>query len=198
MVFKSKSGIAFRAGYGKQIPPPQTGLVFGPCAAAALYDRDKFLELGGFDERFFCYHEDVDLAFRMQLAGGDCIQSSSAIVDHVSSAIASKVPEFAVYHGTRNRIWTFVKDMPWPLLILLLPVHIAANLAYLAWALLRPGRFKPTWRGIRHGVSGLGPVWQDRKTVQATRTISSFTLLRRFTWSPIKLLRRGIHIRSLE
>lgn len=190
------SGIAFRAGYGKQIPPPKTGLVFGPCAAAALYERDRFLKLGGFDERFFCYHEDVDLAFRMQLAGGECLQSGEAIVDHVGSAISAKVPEFAIYHGTRNRIWTFFKNMPWPLLILFTPLHVGANLAYLGWALLRKGRFKPTLRGVKDGIAGLPQTFRDRRTVQKTRSVSSLAMLNKFTWSPIKVVTRGIHIRT--
>lgn len=190
------SGIAFRAGYGKQKTPPETGLVFGPCAAAALYNKAEFLEIGGFDERFFCYHEDVDLAFRLQLAGGDCVQSCEAIVDHVSSALSSKIPHFAVYHGTRNRIWTFVKNMPLPLLILLTPAHILANLAYLAWSIVR-GRFKITWRGVWHGIKGIPQCWRDRKNIHSHKTISSFALARRFTWSPVKVLTRGIHIRKL-
>jgi len=191
------SGIAFRAGYRHKTTPPKTGLVFGPCAAAALYDRKKFLELGGFDERFFCYHEDVDLAFRMQLAGSDCVQSQSAIVDHVSSAIASQVPNFAIYHGTRNRIWTFFKNMPTILLILLLPFHILANLAYLYWALFRKGRFDPTLKGVRDALLGLHETFDTRRHVQKTRTIGVLPLLKRFTWSPIKVLKRGIHIRKI-
>lgn len=191
------SGIAFRAGHGHKSAPPATGLVFGPCAAASLYDRDKFKSLGGFDERFFCYHEDVDLAFRMQLAGNDCIQSQSAIVDHVSSAIAATAPNFAIYHGTRNRIWTFVKNMPTILLILLLPVHIFANLAYLYWSLFRKGRFGPTLRGIKDALLELPDIMASRRTIQKTRKISLHALLFRFTWSPIKVLTRGIHIRKI-
>ncbi|PHS75011.1 MAG: glycosyl transferase family 2 [Robiginitomaculum sp.] len=191
------SGVAFRAGYGKQMEPPKAGLVFGPCAAAALYHRSKFLALGGFDERFFCYHEDVDLAFRMQLSGGECLQSPNAIVDHISSGISDKVPEFAIYHGTKNRIWTFFKNMPWPLLILLTPFHIAANLAYLGWAVFRKGRFKPTLRGIIDGIKGLPQTFRDRKFVQKNRIISSSKMIKKFTWSPMKVVTRGIHIRKL-
>jgi len=192
------SGIAYRAGYGKQVEPPTAGLVFGPCAAAALYDRSKFLTLGGFDERFFCYHEDVDLAFRMQLSGGECVQTPDAIVDHISSGLSSKIPEFAIYHGTRNRIWTFFKNMPWPLLILLTPFHIGANLAYLGWALFRKGRFKPTLRGIKDGIKGLPQTFNDRKTVQKTRTVSSPEMAKKLTWSPIKVVTRGITIRPIQ
>ena len=191
------SGVAYRAGFGKAPPPPADGLVFGPCAAAALYHREKFLRLGGFDERFFCYHEDVDLAFRMQLSGGECLQSSRAIVDHISSGTSSRVSGFAVYHGTRNRIWTFVKNMPWPLLILLTPLHIAANLAYLGWAVFRKGRLGPTLRGIGHGITGLPQAWRARKSIQSSRIISSRTLLGKMVVSPLKVVRRCVCIRKI-
>ncbi len=190
------SGVAYRAGFGKPPPPPLDGLVFGPCAAAALYHREKFLALGGFDERFFCYHEDVDLAFRMQLSGADCLQSSKAIVDHISSGTSDKVSGFAVYHGTRNRIWTFFKNMPWPLLIVLTPLHIAANLAYLGWAVFRKGRLRPTLRGVRHGIKGLPLIWKSRKNIQKSRIISSRDLLGKMSISPIKVLKRGVCIRK--
>ncbi len=42
--------------------------VFAACAAAALYRRDVYLRLGGLDEDYFCYYEDVDLGFRLRLA----------------------------------------------------------------------------------------------------------------------------------
>ncbi len=42
------------------------GETFAPCGAAAFYDRARFVELGGFDERFFCYCEDVDYGFRVR------------------------------------------------------------------------------------------------------------------------------------
>ena len=45
------------------------GEVFGACAGAALYRREVVLGLGGFDERYFCYFEDVDLCVRMREAG---------------------------------------------------------------------------------------------------------------------------------
>ena len=46
----------------------------GPCGGAAAYRADAFVELGGFDERFFAYWEDVDLALRFRLAGWGCIR----------------------------------------------------------------------------------------------------------------------------
>ena len=54
--------------------------------AAALYRRDAFLSLGGFDEDFFCYLEDVDLGFRLRLAGQPCRYVPQAIINHQGSA----------------------------------------------------------------------------------------------------------------
>ena len=190
------SGLAWRAGFGHAVADsaPTTGEVFAPCAAAALYKREAFKAAGGFDERFFCYHEDVDLAFRLRLAGGICIQSTEAIVDHISSGISGRASEFAVYHGTRNRMWTFVKNMPGPLLVVFLPAHIALNLALLFWATFRKGRFAPTFRGIRHGITGLPTIWKSRKAIHTTRTTSSLEILTALAWSPIKVVTRSPHM----
>lgn len=190
------SGIAYRAAYHYTLPIPNTGMVFGPCAAAALYHRETFLALGGFDERFFCYHEDVDLAFRFQLAGHDCVQSAEAIVFHVGSAISDTVPGFAMYHGSRNRIWTFFKNMPWPLLILLLPLHLGANGLYVLLS-FRKGRLPSIGRGVRHGLFGIPAMWASRRNIQSRRKIGLMTLFHRMGKSPTSLLRRTIHIRPL-
>ncbi|MEP1229245.1 MAG: glycosyltransferase family 2 protein [Litorimonas sp.] len=185
------SGIAWRGKFGHSSKGhhPQTREVFGPCAAAALYQRESFLRLDGFDERFFCYHEDVDLAFRLRLAGGICIQSAEAIVDHVSSGISGRASAFAVYHGTRNRIWTFVKCMPLWSLILLIPAHILLNLLFLIWSLGRKGRAKPTWTGVGSALKGLPNIVKSRKFVE--RKIGFFKLLTVMSVNPIKFLKRS-------
>ena len=192
--FYHASGLAWRAGFGHPASAAlaQSIEAFAPCGAGALYDRETYLRLGGYDERFFCYHEDVDLGYRMRLAGGRCIQSASAIIDHVSSGISGRASDFAVYHGTRNRIWTFFKNTPFPLLLVLLPAHIGVNLFVLFWAGLRSGRFKPTLRGIIAGLSGLPDVWRSRKGVQSTRVIALSDTARMLTWSIGPVRRRAV------
>jgi N-acetylglucosaminyl-diphospho-decaprenol L-rhamnosyltransferase len=54
----------------------------GPTGGAALYDREAFERVGGFDERIFLYYEDVDLALRMRAAGATCVLSPEARVVH--------------------------------------------------------------------------------------------------------------------
>ena len=179
-------GLAYRSGFGKKVHLISDRVTFAPCGAGAFLLKESFEKLGGFDESFFCYHEDVDLAYRMRLDGGICIQAAEAKIDHVSSGISGRASEFAVYHGTRNRIWTFMKNTPRGLLPLLLPCHIATNIFILIWALFRPNRFKPTWRGFREGFF----THPSLSSPKLKRKISYLTLLKSFGWSPFKVISR--------
>lgn len=176
-------------------PPPPEGDVFGPCGAAAVYKRDAFLSAGGFEEKFFCYYEDVDLAFRLRLMGKRCVLLPNAKVRHIASAISGEGSDFVIYHVTRNRIWTFLRCMPGPLL-LLLALPVAATIVAKLIAAALSGRF-----GIR--LKALGDVFSEmkwavtsRKNCQNTRTISTFAVAKALTWSPTTLLQRRSDIRT--
>jgi GT2 family glycosyltransferase len=58
------------------------GEVFSACAGAALYRRAAVLDVGGFDERFGTYLEDVDLGLRLRLAGWRCRWEPRAVARH--------------------------------------------------------------------------------------------------------------------
>ncbi len=180
-------GVAWRAGFGKPVTDITNRETFGPCGAGAFYDRAVFQALGGFDESFFCYHEDVDLAFRIRLAGYRCVQSADTIIDHVSSAISGRASDFAVYHGTRNRIWTFFNNMPGPLLLLLTLPHITANLAFLAVSIFRKGRFKPTFRGMRDGFF----TRPQSRPPRLNRAAKLSDIMRTMGWNPLKVVKRA-------
>ena len=180
-------GVAWRAGFGKPVEDVVTREAFAPCGAGAFYDRHIFQKLGGFDESFFCYHEDVDLAFRMRLAGYHCVQSADTIIDHVSSAISGRASEFAVYHGTRNRIWTFFNNMPGPLLVFLALPHVLSNLAFLSVSVFRKGRFKPTFRGLRDGLF----TRPRRRAARVKREVGLIDLLGSMGWNPLKVIHRA-------
>ena len=163
--------------------------VFAPCAAAALYRRAVFDAAGGFDEQYFCYFEDVDLGFRLRLRGFRCLYVHDAVVRHVSSATTGYRSDFAVYHGERNAVWTFVKDMPWPLLLLYLPQHLALNAAALIYYPLR-GQGRVVWRAKVDALRGLPSVWRRRADVQLTRAVSPMALRRSFTRGIAAAIRR--------
>lgn len=186
------SGLAWRAREGRSADaPPPDGEVFSPCAAAALYRAEDFKGAGGFDERFFCYCEDVDLGFRLRLKGRTSRQVSAAVVLHGGSAISGRRSEFTVYHGHRNRIWTFVKNTPGPLLWLLLPYHLAVN-AWLITVFLRLGMASVLLKAYRDAFRGLGAVWRDRKRIQANRTAPLRDIAGAFEWSLLAVRRRDV------
>jgi len=160
------SGRAWRNAHGQPLASgPATDVeVFAPCAAAALYRRHAFEEAAGFDERLFCYFEDVDLGFRLRLRGYRCLYVPTAVVRHVSSALSGYRSDFAVYHGERNMVWTFLKNMPAPMLWLYLPQHLALNAASLFFYPLR-GQGRAVWRAKRDAVRGLRAVLEQRRAM---------------------------------
>lgn len=185
-------GVPWRGLYRKPVDqlPAQDCEVFAPCAAASLVRADVFRDSGGFDARFFCYCEDIDLAFRLRLWGHRCIQLRHAIVSHVGSAITGKESAFSAFHGARNRHWVFIKNMPGPLCWTLYPFHLLTQLALIVWAIPQ-GVAGPTARGLWAGVRGSGPVFHARKGIQARRTASIRAIAGALCWSPLPLLRRS-------
>jgi GT2 family glycosyltransferase len=168
------SGLTWRRGFGRQLDGGdlESRDVFSACGAAVLYRREDFLRAGGFDEGYFCYCEDVDLGFRLLLAGKRCRYVADAVVEHSgASCSGGHRSAFSVYYGHRNLVWTFVKDVPAPFFWLLLPLHIVQNLVIVACFVLRgQGRtiLKSKWDAIR----GIPEAWRKRRLVQAGRAVS--------------------------
>jgi GT2 family glycosyltransferase len=179
------SGLHWRDGHGcadcAQYRTPRE--IFSPCAAAALYRTEQVLEAGGFDEDFFCYAEDVDLGFRLRLFGHRCLYVPDAVVEHVGSAIAGVRSDFALYHGHRNLVWTYLKNMPGWLFWAYLPYHLLLN-AYSVCAFTLRGQGAPLWRAKRDALKGVAAQLRKRRVVQAGRVVSSRALL--------ALMRRGL------
>lgn len=168
------SGLVWRMEHGSpvSISSESEHEIFSPCAAAALYRRSAWQAIGGLDEDYFCYVEDVDLGFRIRLAGYRCLYVPRSIVHHVGSGTTGgQHSAFAMYHGHRNLVWTFVKDMPGFLFWLLLPLHIMMNLVSMIWFTLR-GRGGVIWRAKRDALLGLPKMWRKRQYIQNTRVAS--------------------------
>ena len=152
--------------------------IFSACAAAALYRRSAFLEAQGFDEDFFCYLEDVDLGFRLRLLGYRCLYVPSAKAHHVGSASSGRHSDFTVYHGHRNLVWTYVKNMPWPLLVYYLPQHLFLNAASLVWFSLK-GRTKLIFKAKKDAVRLLPAMVLKRRAIQKNRRVT-LTWIKKF------------------
>jgi N-acetylglucosaminyl-diphospho-decaprenol L-rhamnosyltransferase len=184
-------GFPFRGGYGQLDPGPMAAAeVFSPCGAAMMIDRTLFLGMGGFDERFFCYCEDVDLGYRLRLIGQPVVLAGDAVVYHEGSvSTGGRRSDFSLYHGARNRLWLFVKNTPPLLFWLTAPFHLLATLAMWARATLRE-EAGPVERGLEDAFKGMGGVWASRRQIQATRTVSSWAIAAMMVWNPSDVLQR--------
>jgi GT2 family glycosyltransferase len=192
----SLPGIPYRGGYGLPDPGPVAeGECFSACGGAMLIRRSLFEALGGFDEDLFMYCEDVDLGYRIRLAGGACRVIPDAVVDHVGSASTGGAgSDFASFHGARNRIRVFIKDTPPLLFWLTLPLHVIATTA-LFLRLATQGRLGPNLRGARAALADLPAAVAAPPRTQATRRASSWDIARAMTWNPLDLLGRRVVIR---
>jgi GT2 family glycosyltransferase len=189
-------GIPWRGGFGRSIDElPGPGECFSPCGAGAVYRRETFLAAGGFDETYFCFCEDVDLAFRLRLGGETCIFLPDAVIYHAGGGLSGRASAFSLQHGARNRIWTYAKNMPLAALVITLPGHLVLTTGILIRGLFT-GRFVDTGRGVLAGIKGLGPVLAARKPVQRARRVSLVRLLAAMSWNPLDMLRRKPVIRS--
>lgn len=167
------SGFAWSRGNGFPIAPEyrQVAEVFSPCGAAAMYSRQVFFDLGGFNENFTSHLEDVDLGFRLRLAGRCCLYIPTALVEHVVSASYGVVSERTVYQVQRNVVWLYVADMPGSLFWKYLPLHLLANLVFLAYYSLH-GRSRAVWRAKLDALLGLPAAIRYRRQIQQTRVVT--------------------------
>ena len=188
-------GYAWRGGFGRSVKEtPQAGECFAPCGAAALYPRDLFLAAGGFDETYFCYHEDVDLGFRLRLLGERCQFDPRSRVRHAGSGITGRASDFAVFHGARNGFWTYVKNMPGWLLTMTFPVWIFGTLAILLRGIVT-GRFGATIRGLGAAFGNLGPALEARRELRKRRRASVGEIAAALSWNPFRFLARKPDVR---
>jgi GT2 family glycosyltransferase len=139
--------------------------VFGACAGAALFRRSMLDEIGLFDEDFFLFMEDVDLAFRARLAGWKCMYVPTAKVVHVRGGTSGTDSSLSVYFGNRNLLWYIIKDFPATMLFTSLPWIVGRNCVEIPFYLLR-GKGLAIFRAKVDMLRGLYGMIQKRDTIQ--------------------------------
>ncbi|MCC6629840.1 MAG: glycosyltransferase family 2 protein [Chloroflexi bacterium] len=164
--------VAMDAGLSQPVAalPDAPWPVFGASGGAAAYRRAALDDVGLFDERFFAYLEDVDLAWRLRLRRWGAVSVPAARVRHAYSASAGADSPFKRYHLARNRVWWLVKCVPgalaWRCAAALLWYDAAALLAALA------GRDTAWLQGRLDGLRGIPALRADRGIIQQRRTAS--------------------------
>jgi len=138
--------------------------VFAAPGAAPVFRRDVFDALGGYEERFFLYYEDVDLAFRAVLAGWHALLVPSARVVHRLGA-TTRSHARARFYVARNSAWCAVRCLP----------RTGPRSLARRWLLElrcnRPRRLAPVEvAGRLAGLAGLPRALRERRAIQAART----------------------------
>jgi GT2 family glycosyltransferase len=107
-----RDGNAIDLGSGEldsgQYDDARLDIVYG---CAMLLSAPLLYAIGGFDERFFMYYEDVDLCLRARAAGYDVGLASGAHVWHVGSRSTSAKPALKLYYEARSRQLFYAKHL---------------------------------------------------------------------------------------
>lgn len=171
--FYSIWGLPFNRDRGKPAKDAHTtpGLVFGPCAGAALYRVAAIEEVGMFDDDFFAYHEDADIHFRLQLYGWKTMYQPKAIAYHATGSTSSKIPGFTTYQTFKNYPLLFWKNVPTKLLPKMLPRFTIAYTSIFVSSLLG-GRGWPATKGFSRMLTLLPKKLAERRKIQKNRKVS--------------------------
>jgi GT2 family glycosyltransferase len=164
------TGIAWAGEAGVPAPGSATGpreVAFASGACLAV-PRPTWERLGGFAERYFMYHEDVELSLRIRLAGGRLGIEPAAVVDH-DYEFAKGAAKWRRLE--RNRWATILRCYPAPLLALVAPALLATELALLP-AAAAGGWLPQKLRAGTETLSALPSLWRERRAVQTTRRVS--------------------------
>ena len=171
--------------------------VFGPSAGAALYTAAMLRDVGLFDERFFSYLEDADLAWRARLKGWRALHNPYARVRHEYSATGGHNSPFKRRLLARNRVWLLYKNMPTPLVQRYAPVIARYDTLALLNALAM--RDRASIKGRMEGLSGLHLLTDSRRKVLSSARLHPDELSRLLApaLSPRQVLRYRGRIDSI-
>jgi GT2 family glycosyltransferase len=170
----TRDGRAIETGAGEAQSAGWTGgrEIFGVCGAACLLRRELFAELGGYDEGFVSFYEDVDLNVRARIAGWRFDYVPEAVVWHLGNASwqagFNRPGAENARLVARNRIVTQARFMP----AAALPRIAAVEVGSLASA-ARDRRLGATLRGKLEGLARLPRALRERRRLAASGDLAA-------------------------
>ena len=162
--------------------------IFSACAGAAMYRKSLLAEIGMFDDNYFAYMEDVDLAIRSRINGYTNLLCPDAIVYHIGSATSgSRHNDFKVRLAARNNVWTVYKNQPIPMKIVnFIFLFFGFLIKYLFFT--RKGFGNTYLAGIREGLSNRGEI--DNVKFKGKNTKNYFKIEYRLIINTLKFLKK--------
>jgi GT2 family glycosyltransferase len=165
--------------------------VFGATGAAALYRRSMLEDISVdgeyFDEQFFAYREDADLAWRAQLMGWECVYTPRALGWHVRRVTPERrqqLPHEINWHSIKNRFLMRAKNIGWPLYRSLLLAITRRDAQVIGYCLLKDRMFASAllavWKARRE-------ISRKREKIQARRRVRDQELIPWFSQRPVSV-----------
>jgi GT2 family glycosyltransferase len=175
------SGITLCRGLGMPRETFSDQEVIGAVSGAAfVIRRELFEKIGGFDENFFMYMEDIDLSLRAQLTGATCLFEPKSIVEHEFSL---RFGPRKVFYQERNRYLMLLKTLRWSTLVLMLPTLLVAEIITWGFVLLQDREnYQNKFKAYTWIASNWTEILENRKRIQSQRTIPDRRLLKQMTF----------------
>jgi GT2 family glycosyltransferase len=137
--------------------------------------HEAFLDIGGFDERYGSYHEDVDLSWRMNLVGLRAVLAPRSRLYHKYRFIGPTAKNRAL---ERNRLMTLFKNYRAGTLALILPALLLAEFGICCLALAQ-GWMGEKLAGYRDLIQLIPEIRVQRQRVQAIRRVGDRQIARK-------------------
>lgn len=145
--------------------------IFAASGAASLYRVAALRQVGLMDEDFFAYYEDVDLSFRLQLAGWRVAFVPNAQVYHATGSTSGGMKGFTTYQTIKNYPWLVIKDVPQGLLHRVWPRLLLAQFFFFGRAIIR-GHLWYALKGFVICVTKIPKMLRKRRHIQRSKKVS--------------------------
>jgi GT2 family glycosyltransferase len=166
----------------------ENDLVFGGTGAAALYRRTMIddISVAGefFDEEFFSYREDADVAWRAQLMGWKCLYVGTATGWHVRRVTPERreqLPPEINWHSVKNRFLMRMKNAGVGICLRVFVPMVLRDLMVVGYALFRDRRLVSA---VLYPLKNWQRAWKKREWIQQHRRVSDGELVKWFSWGP--------------
>ncbi len=181
-------GVPYKCGrYGAEDTITSPRVCFSACGAAAVYRAEALADVGLFHEPLGAYYEDVELGFRLNLRGWDCLYEADSIAHHLGSATYGWGSPRQKFHASRNAEIVFFSCMPGRLLARYLLSHLMAMGLQTILHAAR-GHAGPYLKGKAAAFGQLGQILRRRRQVRAMRTAPVRDLAKKLERRWVRLL----------
>lgn len=177
-------GFSFAGGYREPVDgaPAARKLVVrdipATSGAAVMFRSAALRVVGLFDDTIFAYHEDVDLSWRLKLAGFRIVLAPESVIRH-RYEFSRSIRKF--YFMERNRYWVHVKNLKIPTLLLLLPAFVVMEIGLWFYSIIG-GWWREKLRAVLYIFSPkqIVRLMRERRKVQRSRLVSDRVITREF------------------